>query len=151
MKKITIILIALLFGSAALNAEENSRLLRFPDINGDLTVFVYSGDIWSVHSNGGDATRLTSHEGIELFPKISPDGNWIAFSAEYTGSRQVFIIPSTGGTPKQLTWYNDVGVMPPRGGYDNVILDWTPDSKQILIRGIVLNLQLLWLLYFPPK
>lgn len=116
-------------------AAEDSRLLRFPDINNNLIVFVYAGDIWSVNSDGGEARRLTSHKGFELFPKISPDGRWIAFSGEYAGNRQVYIIPSKGGTPVQLTWYNSVGVMPPRGGYDNVVLDWTSDSKQILIRS----------------
>jgi len=116
-------------------ATDDARLLRFPDINKDLTVFVYAGDIWSVNSNGGEARRLTSHVGLELFPKISPDGQWIAFSGEYSGSRQVFVIPSNGGVPRQLTWYNSVGVMPPRGGWDNAVLDWTPDSKQILIRS----------------
>lgn len=116
-------------------AENDSRLLRFPDINKDLIAFVYAGDIWTVDATGGDAKRLTSHIGLELFPKISPDGNWIAFSAEYSGSRQVYIIPSSGGTPKQLTYYNEVGIMPPRGGWDNVVLDWTPDSKNILVRS----------------
>jgi tricorn protease len=86
-------------------AASDSRLMRFPDINGNLVAFVYSGDIWTVSSNGGDARRLTSHEGMELFPKISPDGKWIAFSGEYAGNRQVFVIPSEGGVPKQLTWY----------------------------------------------
>lgn len=118
-----------------LNAIEDVRLLRFPDINNHLIVFVYAGDIWTVNSNGGEARRLTSHDGLELFPKISPDGQWIAFSGEYSGSRQVYVMPSTGGVPRQLTWYNSVGVMPPRGGWDHVVLDWTPDSKQILIRA----------------
>ena len=116
-------------------AMDDVRLLRFPDINKNQIVFVYAGDIWTVNSNGGEARRLTSHEGLELFPKISPDGQWIAFSAEYSGSRQIYVIPSNGGVPRQLTWYNSVGVMPPRGGWDNVVLDWTPDSKQILIRA----------------
>ena len=117
------------------SALDDARLLRFPDINNDLVAFVYAGDIWTVEASGGNARRLTSHEGLELFPKISPDGKWIAFSAEYSGSRQIFVIPTKGGTPKQLTFYNSVGVMPPRGGWDNVVLDWTPDSKQILFRG----------------
>ena len=56
-------------------------------------------------SSGGNAKRLTSHPGIELFPKISPDGKWIAFSAEYSGSRQVWVIPAQGGTARQLTFY----------------------------------------------
>ncbi len=116
-------------------ATEDARLLRFPDINKDLVTFVYAGDIWTVNSNGGEAKRLTSHEGLELFPKISPDGQWIAFSGEYTGSRQIYVMPSNGGVPRQLTWYNSVGVMPPRGGFDNAVLDWTPDSKQILVRA----------------
>ena len=116
-------------------AQEEARLMRFPDINKNLIAFVYAGDIWTVGSGGGDARRLTSHSGLELFPKISPDGQWIAFSGEYSGSRQIFVMPSSGGTPKQLTYYNSVGVMPPRGGYDNVVLDWTNDSKKILIRA----------------
>lgn len=138
MKSLRIILpVILLFFSVSYTARaiDDARLLRFPDINKDLTVFVYAGDIWSVNSNGGEAKRLTSHLGFELFPKISPDGEWIAFSGEYAGSRQIYVIPSAGGVPKQLTWYNSVGIMPPRGGWDNVVLDWTPDSKNILIRA----------------
>lgn len=119
----------------SVKAVNDSRLMRFPDINNNLVAFVYAGDIWTVSSAGGDARRLTSHEGLELFPKISPDGKWIAFSAEYSGTRQVYVIPAEGGKPKQLTWYNSVGVMPPRAGFDNVVLDWTPDSKNILIRA----------------
>ena len=114
---------------------EDARLMRFPDINGDQIVFVYAGDIWTVPSSGGDAVRLTTHKGLELFPKISPDGKWIAFSAEYSGSRQVYVMPSQGGTPRQLTWYNDVGPMPQRGGFDYVVLGWTSDSKKVLFRG----------------
>ncbi len=117
------------------NAAADSRLMRFPDINGNLIAFVYAGDIWTVDSGGGNARRLTSHYGMELFPKISPDGKWIAFSGEYGGNRQVFVMPAEGGEPRQLTWYNSVGIMPPRGGYDNVILGWTPDSNNILFRS----------------
>ncbi len=117
------------------SAANDTRLMRYPDINNNLIAFVYAGDIWTVHANGGEARHLTSHEGMELFPKISPDGRWIAYSAEYSGSRQVFVISADGGTPKQLTYYNSVGLMPPRGGFDNVVLDWTPDSKSILIRA----------------
>src|SRR4030042_215976 len=135
LKKVLPVVMLALGISYSVNAADDARLLRFPDINKDLTVFVYAGDIWSVNSNGGEAKRLTSHIGLELFPKISPDGKWIAFSGEYSGSRQVFVMPSSGGVPGQLTWYNSVGVMPPRGGWDNVVLDWTPDSKQILVRS----------------
>ncbi len=116
-------------------AYEDARMLRFPDINGNQIVFVYAGDIWTVDANGGDARQLTSHKGLELFPKISPDGKWIAFSAEYSGSRQVYIMPSQGGTPQRLTFYNDIGEMPPRGGFDYVVLGWTPDSEKVFFRA----------------
>ena len=132
-----LILVGILLFSVVMSgmAMDDARLLRFPDVNGRQVVFVYAGDIWTVDTTGGEARRLTSHEGLELFPKISPDGKWIAFSAEYSGSRQVFVMPSTGGEPRQLTSYNDVGVMPPRGGFDHIVLDWTPDSLKILIRA----------------
>jgi len=133
--KLVVLSILCLVLSAPVNGQNDARLMRYPDINKNLIVFVYAGDIWSVDANGGEARRLTSHPGQELFPKISPDGKWIAFSGEYSGSRQIFVIPSNGGTPRQLTFYNSVGVMPPRGGFDNAVLDWTSDSKNILIRA----------------
>ena len=134
MRKIVLsILISLFFLQA--KAIEDARMMRFPDINDNLIAFVYAGDIWSVNASGGEAKRLTSHSGLELFPKISPDGKWIAFSAEYSGSRQIWVMSSEGGTARQLTYYNSLGVMPPRGGYDHVVLDWSPDSKSILFRA----------------
>jgi tricorn protease len=110
-----------------------TRLLRFPDLHGDTVVFVYGGDLWRAQVSGGAARRLTSHPGLELFPKISPDGQWIAFSAEYTGTRQVWVMPIDGGTPRQLTYYSDVGPMPPRGGWDMWVMGWTKDGK-VLVR-----------------
>ena len=95
-----------------------TRLLRYPDIHRDRIAFVYAGDIWIVGAEGGLARRLTSHPGMELYPKFSPDGEWVAFSGEYDGTRQVYIIPVEGDNPTQLTYYNDVGPMPPRGGTD---------------------------------
>jgi tricorn protease len=111
------------------------RLLRFPDIHQEQVTFIYAGDVYIADTQGGEAQRLTSHEGFETFPKFSPDGSLIAFSAEYNGTRQVYVVPSSGGTPRQLTWYNDVGVMPPRGGFDYRVLDWTPDGKHIMVRA----------------
>ncbi|WP_298653769.1 S41 family peptidase [uncultured Proteiniphilum sp.] len=134
MRKLTILLLSSFFFLQA-PAMDDARMMRYPDINGNLITFVYAGDIWTVNADGGAARRITSHPGIELFPKISPDGKWIAFSAEYSGSRQIWVMPSGGGTARQLTFYNSIGEMPPRGGFDNVVLDWTPDSKQILFRA----------------
>ncbi len=116
-------------------AAQTTRLLRFPDIHNDRVVFVYGGDIYAADVDGGAARQLTAHKGQELFPKFSPDGRWIAFSAEYSGTRQVYVMPANGGTPRQLTYYNDVGVMPPRGGFDHQVLGWTRDGKDILFRA----------------
>jgi tricorn protease len=115
-------------------ADSPSKLLRFPDSQGDRLVFVHAGDIYIVQAAGGTALRLTSHPGQELYPKLSPDGSQIAFSAEYNGTRQVYVMPSSGGEPRQLTWYTDVGPMPPRGGTDYRVLDWTPDGADIVVR-----------------
>jgi tricorn protease len=125
----------LLIGLGPVIGSADTRLLRLPDIQGDRVAFVYGGDIYTVSAQGGIAQRLTSHEGQELYPKFSPDGRWIAYSAEYSGTRQVWVMPATGGEPRQLTFYNDVGPMPPRGGTDYRVLDWTPDGEHILVRA----------------
>jgi tricorn protease len=131
------VILALAFGfvlaAPAAAGDTEARLLRYPTIHRDFVVFVYAGDLWRASSNGGRAWRLTSHEGLEYTPKISPDGEWVAYSAEYSGTRQVYVIPATGGEPRQLTYYNDVGVMPPRGGFDYWVQGWRPDG-QILVR-----------------
>lgn len=116
------------------DAQSSTLLLRFPDVSDSQVAFVHAGDIYVAPREGGVARQLTSGEGLELFPKFSPDGRWIAYSAEYTGTRQVWVIPAGGGLPRQLTWYNDVGPLPLRGGWDNRVLDWTPDGKHVLVR-----------------
>lgn len=130
-------LVALLLSTlpVAAWAQSPGKLLRFPDIHGDQVVFVHAGDLYRAHADGGTAVRLTSHEGRELYPKFSPDGRQIAFSAEYNGTRQVYVMPAAGGEPRQLTWYNDTGPMPPRGGTDYRVLDWTPDGLHIVVRA----------------
>lgn len=112
--------------------QDLTRLLRQPDIHGDTIVFSYAGDLWTVDAGGGVARRLTSHEGLEYFPKISPDGRSVAFTGEYGGNPQVHVIPIAGGTPRQLTFRNDVGDIPPRGGIDNRVLGWSPDGSKVL-------------------
>ncbi|HYN40999.1 MAG TPA: PDZ domain-containing protein, partial [Thermoanaerobaculia bacterium] len=119
--------------SEAPDGPPEARLLRFPDVRGDAVVFVYAGDVWRASASGGPAHRLTAHPGLELFPKLSHDGKWIAFSAEYTGTRQVYVMPAWGGPPKQLTFATDVGPLPPRGGWDNWVLGWTKEGK-VLVR-----------------
>lgn len=89
---LVLILIWMLALSNAAFAEE-ARLLRFPDVDKDKIAFVYAGDIYVVSRDGGQALRLTSHEGLELFPKFSPDGRQIAFTGQYDGDMSVYVIP----------------------------------------------------------
>ena len=120
----------------AAGANGQTRLLRFPDLSGERLAFCYAGDLWTASAAGGRAARLTSHRGQELFPKFSPDGNWIAFTGQYDGDEQVYVIPSTGGVPKQLTYYPARGPLAPRWGYDHQVYGWTPDSKAVLFRSL---------------
>jgi tricorn protease len=113
-----------------------TKLLRFPDIHGSQVVFCYAGDIWKAPATGGTADRLTAHSGQEIFPKFSPDGEWIAFTGQYDGDEQVYVMPAAGGVPKQLTYYPARGPLAPRWGYDNQVYGWTPDGKKILFRSL---------------
>jgi tricorn protease len=127
--------VAFLLAAPGAAQDGDTRLLRFPHIHGDQVVFTYAGDLYTAGLDGGAVRRLTSHPGLEMFARYSPDGRWIAFSGEYAGTRQIYLIPATGGEPKQLTFHPDVGPMAPRGGYDHLVVDWTPDGSKILIRA----------------
>jgi tricorn protease len=102
-----------------------TRLLRYADISNDRVVFSYAGDLWIAAREGGAAHRLTSGVGEKLYPKFSPDGKWIAFTAEYDGNPDVYVIPSEGGEPKRLTFHPA----------NDIVLGWTPDGKNILFRS----------------
>ncbi|HSS50650.1 MAG TPA: hypothetical protein VLX28_17060, partial [Thermoanaerobaculia bacterium] len=130
-------LVPMLLGGQPAGAQPqgDTRLLHYPDICKDTIAFSYGADIWLAGAQGGAARRLTSGDGDEVFPKFSPDCKWIAFTGQYTGTHQVYVISVDGGTPRQLTFHNDIGVMPPRGGYDNQVMGWTPDGKQILFNA----------------
>lgn len=109
------------------------RLLRFPDIYKDKVAFVYGGDIWLGSTSGGVARRITTNPGRELFPKFSPDGKWIAFTGQYDGNFNVYVMPSEGGQPKQLTFYQgSAQPLSDRMGIHNEVVTWFPDSKNIL-------------------
>src|SRR5271166_6129489 len=117
--------------TAAQEAQEG-RLLRFPDIYKDKIAFMYAGDLWVASSSGGVARQITSHPGRELFPKFSPDGNWIAFTGQYDGNFNVYVMPAEGGQPKQLTFYQGGPPLNDRMGVNNEVLTWTSDGKRIL-------------------
>ena len=131
---LAICLLALL--ATAVPAESQTKLLRFPALHGDSVVFTYGGDLWRASTDGGLATRLTAHPGLELFARFSPDGKWIAFTGQYDGDEQVYVIPAEGGEPKQLTFYPARGPLTPRWGYDNQVYGWTPDGKSVLFRSL---------------
>jgi tricorn protease len=121
------------FASSAPDTLQDARLLRFPDVHGDTVVFSYAGDLWTVPAAGGSARRLTTGEGLELFPRFSPDGRWIAFTGHYDGTSDVYVIPARGGEPRRLTYYPS-RTLPERMGFDNMVLGWTPQGR-VLFRG----------------
>ncbi len=109
----------------AAGAPESHLLAQNPTLSRTHIVFAYAGDLWSVPREGGDARRLTSGAGVEDNPVFSPDGSLIAFTGQYDGNTDVFVMPATGGVPKRLTWHPA----------EDVVLGWTPDGKRILFRS----------------
>ena len=116
--------------------DEETLLLRYADLHGDRVVFTYGGDLWIASDQGGVARRLTSHPGLELFAHFSPDGESIAFTGQYGGDEQVYVIPAAGGEPRQLTAYPATGPLPPRWGYDHQVHGWTPDGSGVVFRSL---------------
>jgi tricorn protease len=107
----------------------DARMLRFPDVSRDQIVFMYAGDLWVVPRAGGQARRLSSPEGQELFPKFSPDGQTIAFSGNYDGNTDVYTMPVTGGAPERLTHHPE----------EDLVVEWYPDGGHILYRSRMIS------------
>ena len=122
-------------GPGAAANVEGTRLLRFPDVCGDRVVFTYAGDLWTASTQGGTATRLTAGPGLEMAARFSPDCRQIAFTGQYGGDSQVYVVPASGGEPTQLTYYPAMGPLPQRWGFDNQVYGWTPDGKSVLFRS----------------
>jgi tricorn protease len=135
-KLFALAVVGCVIGSAGLTAAQETqegRLLRFPDIDKDKIAFMYGGDLWLASSAGGTARRITSHPGRELFPKFSPDGKWLAFTGQYDGNFNVYVMPSDGGQPKQLTFFQgQAQPLSDRMGVLNQVIGWTPDGKNIV-------------------
>ncbi len=130
-------IVLLLFSFYLAAAQEEARLLRFPAIHGDQIVFSYAGSLYTVNGSGGTARKLTGHTGYEMFPRFSPDGQYIAFTGQYDGNTEVFLIPAAGGEPKRLTYTatlrrDDLG---DRMGPNNIVMGWTPDGQNITFRS----------------
>src|SRR5271166_4513414 len=87
-------------------AHGQARLLRHPTYSKGKVAFSYLGDIWIANENGSDVQRLTDNQARDVYPRFSPDGNWIAFSSNREGNDDVYVIPVTGGKPRQLTFHS---------------------------------------------
>ena len=108
--------------SLAQDVSEGTLLLQQPAISKQHIVFVYARDLWVVSRKGGEARRLTSSSGAEFAPRISPSGRYVAFTGEYDGNMDVYLMLIEGGVPKRLTW---------NPGFD-IVRDWHPDGKRVL-------------------
>jgi tricorn protease len=105
------------------HAQVSARMFRQPDVSATSITFVYAGDIWVVPKSGGTAQRLTTPRGEESFPRFSPDGSRIAYTANYDGNQDVYVIPTAGGVPLRITHHP----MADR------LVDWYPDGGSLLI------------------
>src|SRR4051812_794206 len=100
----------------------DARLMQMPAVSQTQIAFVYAGDIWLASKAGGTALRLSSPRGEEQFPRFSPDGTQLAFSANYDGNVDLYVMPATGGEPRRITHH----------GAKDRLLSWTPDGKSLL-------------------
>ena len=123
MRKLLLIIAAILsLGFQSVFAQVSAKMFQAPDVSKSQIVFTYGGDVWIVSKSGGTAYKLTSAKGTEGFARFSPDGSEIAFSGNYNGNTDVYVMPSMGGLPKRVTYHG----MPDR------LIDWYPDGKYLL-------------------
>lgn len=98
--------LVILFVSFSVYAQsERPMLFQSPTMNATHIVFEFAGDLWQVGRDGGVADRLTANPGNEFNPFFSADGNWIAFSGEYDGNVDVYVMPANGGEPRRVTFH----------------------------------------------
>ena len=107
---------------SGIRAQISAKLFRYVDVSDSQIVFVYGGDIWLAPKTGGTAVQITHSPGEESWPRFSPDGNYIGYTASYNGNSDVFVIPAKGGMPVRVT-YNSFA--------DNMV-EWHPDGKRLL-------------------
>ncbi|MDP4217940.1 MAG: PDZ domain-containing protein [Bacteroidota bacterium] len=122
MRKFILQLLVAIAATSPASAQINAALFRFPAVSKTQIVFTYANDLWIVAKEGGRASRISSPPGVESFPRFSPDGNTIAFTADYDGNNSIYTIPSSGGIPTRITW---------QGSTERVV-DWYPDGKSLL-------------------
>ncbi len=115
---------------------QEARLLRFPAIHGNQIVFTYAGDLYAVAATGGVARKITNDIGYEMFARFSPDGKWIAFTGQYDGNTEVYLMPADGGVPRRLTYTATLGRddVSDRMGPNNIVMTWK-DDRTIVFRS----------------
>ena len=96
--------------AAGIDAKD-TRLLAQPAISQSRIAFVYANNLWVADLDGGSPRQLTTDIGVEYSPAFSPDGKWIAFSAQYEGNLDVYIVSAEGGIPKRLTWHPGIDLV----------------------------------------
>ncbi|WP_282134336.1 S41 family peptidase [Seonamhaeicola maritimus] len=101
---------------------QGTALLRQPDISNTHITFSYGSDIWISELGSKESTRITSTPAAESNPHFSPDGKWIAFNSNRSGSSAVYIVPVNGGEATRLTWH-------PSGA---TVRGWTNNGKEVL-------------------
>jgi tricorn protease len=111
----------------------HAALPRFPQPFGDRIVLVANGNVWSVPKSGGTAVRLTSAPGQDMFPRVSPDGKWLAYTEASKAGTDIWVIPAAGGAARRLTFHptTEAGTGG-RHGPDNMVVTWTPDSRSVV-------------------
>jgi len=136
MKKLIIIMLFMIYAAISYSQDE-ARLMRFPAIHGNQIVFSYAGDLYLVDRSGGSAKKITNDEnGSEMFARFSPDGKQIAFTGQYDGNTEIYLIPSQGGIPKRLTYTAtlDRDDVADRMGPNNIVMTWR-DNENIVFRS----------------
>lgn len=116
---------------------DTTRLLRFPTTNGDQIVFCYAGELYTVAKDGGVARRLSSGPGYSSFPRFSADGRQVAFTSQYDGNTEVYVMPAEGGAPKRLTTSATLGRddISDRMGPNNLVVTWENTKPLIVFRS----------------
>lgn len=135
--KLLIFSMLLVLGSLSLQAQNEAKMLRFPAIHGNQVVFSYAGDLYTVDINGGVARQLTNDpEGFEIFARFSPDGKNIAFTGQYDGNTEVYVMPAEGGVPQRVTYTAtlDRDDLSDRMGPNNIVMTWR-DNENIVYRS----------------
>ena len=110
----------ILFICVGINASaQETLLLRSPSVSNNKIAFAYGGDVWTADRDGSHPQRLTVNQDVEFNPMLSPDGKWIAFTGNYDGNSDVYIISSSGGAPKRLTFHP----------YEDLVRSWDGNDK----------------------